>query len=131
MVSFILWIVGCAIVIPAMVYIFNKVMKNGAAKKGGAMTKDKYNNIATRLLLITLLSTFVCVVINSYIPLIVTGAVFVGFLVFARKKYGYRAVEYRGTPIEMMTKEELFKKFDEEKTFMTINSCSKYHSDDK
>ncbi len=30
-----------------------------------------------------------------------------------------------------MTKEELFKKFDEEKTFMTINSCSIYHSDDK
>lgn len=95
MLSFILWIVGCAIVIPAMIYIFNKVMKNRAAKKGGAMTKDRYNTIAARLLLITLLSTIICVVINSYIPLIVTGAVFVGFLVFARKRYGYRAVESR------------------------------------
>lgn len=131
MLSFILWIVGCAIVIPAMVYIFNKVMKNRAAKKGGTMTKDRYNNIAARLLLITLLSTIVCVVINSYMPLIITGAVLVGFLIFARKKYRYRAVEYYGTPIEMMTKEELFKKFDEEKTFMTINSCSIYYSDDK
>lgn len=59
------------------------------------MTKDRYNTIAARLLLITLLSTFVCVAINSYIPLIVTGAAFVGFLVFARKRYGYRAVESR------------------------------------
>lgn len=131
MLSFILWIFGCIVVIPAMIYIFNKVMKNRAVKKGGAMTKDRCNTIASRLLLITLLSTFVCVAINSYMPLIITGAAFVGFLVFARKRYGYRAVEYRGTPIEMMTKEELFKKFDEEKTFMTINSCSIYHSDDK
>ena len=52
------------------------------------MTKDRYNTIAARLLLITLLSTFVCVAINSYMPLIITGAVFVGFLVFARKRYG-------------------------------------------
>jgi len=66
------------------------------------MTKDRYNTIAARLLLITLLSTFVCVVINSYIPLIVTGAAFVGFLVFARKRYGYRAVESRE-----MTKDEI------------------------
>lgn len=95
------------------------------------MTKDRYNTIASRLLLITLLSTFVCLFVNSYIPLIITDAVFVGFLVFARTRYGYRAVEYHGTSIEMMTKEELFKKIDEEKTFMTINSCSKYHSDDK
>ncbi len=95
MLSFILWIVGCIVVIPAMVYIFNKVMKSRVAKKGGAMTKDRYNTIAARLLLITLLSTFVCVVINSYIPLIVTGIVFVGFLVFARKKYGYKAIESR------------------------------------
>lgn len=101
MLSFILWIVGCAIVIPAMVYIFNKVMKNGATKKGGAMTKDRYNNIAARLLLITLLSTIVCVVINSYMPLIITGAVFIGFLIFARKRYGYKAIEPRE-----LTKEE-------------------------
>lgn len=73
------------------------------------MTKERYNTIGERLLIITLLSTFVCLFVNSYIPLIATGAVFVGFLIFARKKYGYRAVEYRGTPIEMMTKEELFK----------------------
>lgn len=66
------------------------------------MTKDRYNTIAERLLLITLLSTIVCVFINSYIPLIITGAVFVGFLVFARKRYGYRAVESR-----KMTKEEI------------------------
>lgn len=131
MLSFILWIIGCAVIIPSVIYIFNKIMKNRTEKNTKALTKDRYNIIAGRLLLTTLLSTFVCVVINSYIPLIITGAVFVGFLIFARKKYGYRAVEYRGTPIEMMTKEELFKKFDEEKTFMTINSCSIYHSDDK
>ena len=30
MLSFILWIFGCIVVIPAMIYIFNKVMKNRA-----------------------------------------------------------------------------------------------------
>ena len=106
-------------------------MKGRAVKNSNTMTKDRYNTIAERLLIITLLSTFVCIFVNSYMPLIITGAAFVGFLVYARKRYGYRAVEYRGTPIEMMTKEELFKKFDEEKTFITINSCSIYYSDDK
>ncbi len=131
MLSFILWIIGCAVATPAIVYIFNKVMKGRAVKNSNTMTKDRYNTIAERLLIITLLSTFVCIFVNSYMPLIITGAAFVGFLVYARKRYGYRAVEYRGTPIEMMTKEELFKKFDEEKTFITINSCSIYYSDDK
>lgn len=59
------------------------------------MTKDRYNTIGERLLIITLLSTFVCLFVNSYIPLIITSAVFVGFLIFARKRYGYRAVEFR------------------------------------
>lgn len=59
------------------------------------MTKDRYNTIGERLLIITLLSTFVCLIVNSYIPLIATGAIFVGFLIFARKRYGYRAVEFR------------------------------------
>ena len=80
------------------------------------MTKDRYNTIAARLLLITLLSTFVCVVMNSYIPLIITGAAFVGFLIFARKRYGYRAVESRE-----LTKDERkvtvdFSELDEENT---------------
>ena len=59
------------------------------------MTKDRYNTIGERLLIITLLSTFVCLFVNSYIPLIATCAVFIGFLIFARKRYGYRAIEYR------------------------------------
>lgn len=87
------------------------------------MTKDRYNTIAARLLLITLLSTFVCVVINSYIPLIATGAVFVGFLIFARKRYGYRAVESKE-----LRKDELHNTDDD---FLTINNCSIYYSDDK
>lgn len=100
------------------------------------MTKDRYNTIAERLFIITLLSTFVCLIVNSYIPLIATGIVFVGFLVFARKRYGYRAVEFREMSKEEKRKavncDEIgFKQFDEEKTFMTINSCSIYYSDDK
>lgn len=90
------------------------------------MTKDRYNTIAERLFIITLLSTFVCLIVNSYIPLIATGIVFVGFLVFARKRYGYRAVEFRE-----MSKEEKSKDLDEKEYTLTINSCSIYYSDDK
>lgn len=92
------------------------------------MTKDRYNTIAARLLLITLLSTFVCVVINSYIPLIITGAAFVGFLVFARKRYGYRAVESRE-----LTKDEI-ETFKYKKLFNQMYSNfagNHFNSDDK
>lgn len=102
MLSFILWIIGCAVATPAIVYIFNKIMKGRAVKNSNTMTKDRYNTIAERLLIITLLSTFVCIFVNSYMPLIITGAAFVGFLVYARKRYGYRAVESR-----KMTEDEI------------------------
>lgn len=75
------------------------------------MTKNRYNTIGERLLLATQLSTFVCLFVNSYLPLIITGTVFVGFIVFARIKYGYRAIEYRELSEE--EKNESFIKDDE------------------
>lgn len=57
------------------------------------ITKDKFQTRAGNLFLVTLLSTFVCLFVNSYLPLIITTAILVMYIIYGRIAYKYKAVE--------------------------------------
>lgn len=57
------------------------------------MTKEKFHTTAKYLILTTLLSTIVCLFVNSYLPLIITALITIVFIIVVKNKYNYKIIE--------------------------------------